>query len=924
MTVIKKAALGLSIVVLAACGGGGGSGGTSAPNPTGGGDTGADPYPAGVNLDGVVAKGIVSGALVEAYGSDGELIGTATTDSEGRYSITVGTYTGAVKLVLKPQEGALVTCDIAECRTASGGDEDADGDGKIEFGERYALDYQLTSVVFVDETATEVNSHITPLTTLVAEKAGITLNQTSISTANTYVKNMLGLDANPSEIEPVDLTKASSVSEQQLRFALLNAALEEVAENGNVAGVLDNLSAAFTLNIIETGALDSLSEGISLVAAAVKQGNQNLTGIEDAAEASQSKLDDVIAQVCGTGTSCSLKIDLTPELNSNLEKAKQLVSTVRRVTIETVDTVNSKLREDSDGYDSENVLTQLDAAEEIMDEEGRDTVMAFSEIAVVLASQVVAVQYEGQSLISDIPSVAEALYDSKNSEDNCAWITWDKATQDACYAEKQADRDAYLSRFVQGTIENSGGNWKVRNAVIDLDGDSSTGSDEVKISLNLALPQFTGDSSTGMGLPDGVNELAVNGTAGLGSTEFTVEDGSKLQLELDSAFNEEDENGPDITSIGLQLQVRLENATRSFSGDMELGARKSVKLEEMGLNKEILYLNPEKLALRGSFSEKTTGNSLEASVVFTVDNAAEFGYFPADYERSDLTSYSYNEADNTLTLVHGEGENKATVRYSLEEGEYGWSYFIRIECLEVIGSANCPVMGGVDFWGIVRSVSGISQEDCWSNYSGYWRSNGTCVYLEGPNLDKDIRLVFSPVYTDYLLGELQAFVPGEGWYAATPDNYWEEYGFYESMIPTTETSGFITSELVQQDLNFNAEGRYVKFTVRMATSGRLSADLPEMDLELVVRRTGYESGDAALDVSWGDDRLRVEYPYTGEDSSRVVLTDGEGTKMELELAEVSSNVKGAIVKDGTTYGVIAEENDVYIVNWIDNTIETLY
>jgi len=81
----------LAALSLTGCGGGGGGGGTSVT------DLGT--------ISGTAAKGPVNGGTVTAYGvnangSRGAQIGTATTDAQGNFSMTVGNYSGAVMLQL--------------------------------------------------------------------------------------------------------------------------------------------------------------------------------------------------------------------------------------------------------------------------------------------------------------------------------------------------------------------------------------------------------------------------------------------------------------------------------------------------------------------------------------------------------------------------------------------------------------------------------------------------------------------------------------------------------------------------------------------------------------------------------------------------------------------------------------------------------
>ena len=79
----------LSLLVFAGCSGGGG------------GSPSVSPAPSTSSISGVASKGPISGGTVRVYGvtsagAKGEQIGTATTNSGGSYTLTIGSYTGPV------------------------------------------------------------------------------------------------------------------------------------------------------------------------------------------------------------------------------------------------------------------------------------------------------------------------------------------------------------------------------------------------------------------------------------------------------------------------------------------------------------------------------------------------------------------------------------------------------------------------------------------------------------------------------------------------------------------------------------------------------------------------------------------------------------------------------------------------------------
>ncbi|WP_201276912.1 hypothetical protein [Microbulbifer sp. ALW1] len=930
----RKLALALAVTALTACGGGSGSGNggggssSSSSSSSGGGSSSSSSSSSGgsssssssggngspISVGGTAAKGIIAGATVEAYSAAEVLLGSAITGADGSYVIELNdaSFSGPIKLVLKqPQDGgAMVTCDVAECRAAGEGDQDSDEDGVIEFGEKYALDYELSAVTVVDETATEISASITALTTLVAEKAGTVLTPASISAANTFVKDSLGLDADPITIVPVDLTSATEADEQALRFALVNAAVEASAEGGDVSAQIDSLSAGFESNTVDAAALNAVSAAIEGVAAATSAGNEALGGVEDAAAAAEVDAGAAIAENCDGRDTCNPAVEVDAELASNLDAAKALVATARKVSIEAIEAIDAELDGEADTYNPDNIVAKLQSAENLLNEDMQSVMTAFSEVSDVFVNQISAVEFGVEpTLESPAATLPEA-----------AGYLWDKYLGDTDYA----DREDAVAHFPAGTITKSGVQWTLTNGVYDLDGSASTTDDQVAVNLTISIPELSGEPGS-LALTAGENSLAIEGSAELGDAKFALSDASKVNLTLGEQFGEGSESEPKIDSISVVVDGSLENAAHGFSGTVEFALRKSSALEENSPDNQTLSLLPEKLALRGAFTDKVAETSLEASVILTVDNVADYWYLAEGTEREDLTSYVYEPTDNTLTITHGDDSNYAVVRYSYAPSadELNYDHYIGVECVEQVGNSACPQLDQYWFWGLNQEVMNVTQEACESGeINGWWEDElGKCFHGVTPeftNIAQDIRVAFTNDHTELLDG-LEVHLAGEGVYGVGPGDWWPDY-ITDSIFD--EVSGEVVASLTESDLDVNEDGRYVKATFRINANGKLSADLPDMDVELILKRTGFELGDASLTLTWGSDLLRIAIDYVGEETNTMVLSDGSGTEFTLELFE-DDTVAGTISKDGTVYGTLSEENNIYLITWIDNAIETL-
>lgn len=178
---------------LAACSGGGSSSDGSKPGPA--------------NLQGQVAHGVASDAIVRAVRADtGEELATTRTDADGTYQLTLD-YTGPVLLTAETDESTLLRCDslLPEgCGTfppSSAGD--LNQNGLIDHGETYQPGpgyFQLQSFVPAEQLGQKTPIAISPLTHAtwaLAQRSG-TPSTTDFRRAQSQVNSLFGMEGDHS------------------------------------------------------------------------------------------------------------------------------------------------------------------------------------------------------------------------------------------------------------------------------------------------------------------------------------------------------------------------------------------------------------------------------------------------------------------------------------------------------------------------------------------------------------------------------------------------------------------------------------------------------------------------------------------------------------------------------------------------------
>jgi hypothetical protein len=227
---------GLLAALLAACGGGGGSGGGAAASSVG-----------GVAAAGLVRNGVIKAYAVDALtGAKGALLGTTTTDANGAYSLSLGSYAGAVLVELEGAAGGISKYT----------DEATNTDVTLTAGAVF-----LRAAVANVLPGTPVTVALTPLTELAVQRAttGGTTPVAAIAAANTVVSDLFGVDI--VGVRPVAPTVAAmgaaGVTDAQRTYALVLAGLSQqagAATTAAMAGVITALNGGINAGNVMSGA----------------------------------------------------------------------------------------------------------------------------------------------------------------------------------------------------------------------------------------------------------------------------------------------------------------------------------------------------------------------------------------------------------------------------------------------------------------------------------------------------------------------------------------------------------------------------------------------------------------------------------------------------------------------------------------------
>jgi len=264
-------------------------------------------------------------------------------DDTGAYTLSLGTYTGAVQLVVTAAPGkTLVSKD-----EATGQD--------VALPATFKLHANTTVLAPTSSSSPPQSASITPFTELANQVAigsgGLTA--ANLASASKVVFDLIGLD--PVATKPLDASAAATANgtPEQKRYALFNAAVSAMANSApattdqatlacfsaatnagmKIQCATDQIAKSVTVSAGTGGAAASVVPNTKLVglgAALVTASTDpeiNKTGFTITAEGSDAKQLEVIETSVLAGT--PIKLVVTAEETSDIAKAKQFFSRIR-------------------------------------------------------------------------------------------------------------------------------------------------------------------------------------------------------------------------------------------------------------------------------------------------------------------------------------------------------------------------------------------------------------------------------------------------------------------------------------------------------------------------------------------------------------------------------------------------------------------
>jgi len=295
------------------------------------------------HVSGVVSKGIIIGARVDAYAVvngivvDEVSLGSDITDPVGKYAININTYKGPLVLVMSPvgDGSSKVKCDVpAGCAV-----DNID----YGFGNLIPMNYSMSAIIPKISSGANVSASITPFTHMaLAYAKEIGLAEAGIKTANTKVAKLFDIEDILS-IEPVDITddaqlRSNTTSLASIKYGYLAASIAEIANrenDGDIRATLKILADSYAAN---NGQLlnNEISDDISNVSLDDITSGAN-TILEAETDISGGTFGEAYTQItelgeeaenadAGTATDTEVVIDIPP---TDIKKGKIIVKELR-------------------------------------------------------------------------------------------------------------------------------------------------------------------------------------------------------------------------------------------------------------------------------------------------------------------------------------------------------------------------------------------------------------------------------------------------------------------------------------------------------------------------------------------------------------------------------------------------------------------
>jgi len=840
--------------LLAACGGGSSDSGTSniAPAIT------------ESTITGTASKGILQNALVTAYkitadGKKGDKLISATTNTDGAYSLKVSGYAGAVLLEMTSDANTKMLCDIpAGCESTT------------DFGKPVSA-AGLTLQTVLSELKATNKTAITPFTHLAAkyaEQKGY--NKANIEAALTQIADLFNLPA-LNETTPVnaagDLSNATTTEQQ---YAVMNAAIAQLA--GKVSDISAKLNALSVEINAKNGQLQSSEAGTTntkldladvlaaadIVLASPQLKNKVSSGIKTLL-ANQLAIAKQTQDV--TKATPSAGVDL-----NDLAKAKAFVNSTSQLL--------ATLQQYDDQSFVDTLATKVTAIKALTDGDALMTDAIGATIA-ILAASVDESQVSRTLGKTDINKLLEANFNEPYrlvaSTDDLK-LTIDSATNSA-----MLNGELKLQRKGWG-YNNATRQWVMQNV-------------GTPVGFTISNFKITYPAKTASG-KDFVVAIDANSKIKTAKLEFSLAADSKSQVlihfdnaaTLQSHINAADADTElAATHIPSRLEAKLDRVTlkalnagssefNQFVGSLSLTAIQA-NLDVTTGGKR-MWPMPEMATLSGSFTGGA-GDSVEATASMDLTGSNPKISPEEGSVRNALYSYSYNSGNNTIAL-----------KTSL--GTIGWSRATQLN---------------------------ISMVSCGNNLKRL-SANNDSVYL-GYNCTTQTNV--AEAYKNFVNGGnyyywgLRTYVEGEGDYAPQYST-----GFNYTLNTTQPVNGVLnySDDMLSEDATHLGKAT-VTVNTKIKLVGNAAADI---DAQITAKYAGQQNGEVNAVLRVGADKLTIASPVAGG-KPVITLSNQNGVSVEANVLEKEEKIElkvGSVVQ-----GWVYKVNGLPVVKFTDNSIKAL-
>jgi len=859
-------------------------------------DEKADP----VTVSGIAAKGIIINGVVTAYPIvNGQIIkntiiGTAVTDSTGKYTLTISPsesvidlgaagsftiggdagYSGPLFIVVSPDTlgASQMKCDAKA------------GCGDVAFGETVDLSFSMESVVPSVTPGMNVQASITPLTNMAAAAAKKNgLGKDGIEAANKKIATMFGVSdiINTNPVDVTDETSVSAASADDLKNAYIASAVASLAQkdySGDIDKTLSLLNESYNANNgeliqnegegVNSTAVISLAE---LTQAAVDNINSDSSSAADTdvatAVSELQNLHDNANDESKKDTPTETTVDITSE---DIDAAKEIVTAVNSWT-----TQLEELEKAADTF-GDNLDAAGDVSEAFMDSLG--DALGFTIEAMVL-------------------DYIEAL---KGETGPFELIT-------------HADDDSNIRG--QGTIDINTSN----RTVSVTDALVIAGETENKVTLGFTMPQESGTSiNAAITANSVIKNTHVSLTVSSGTAAIHFEKELKDLYEREDVIVDVDKqletNFP--SGLDLDFQVRLEQLEAEFEnpfyfeGQTKISGFRGLILNdtENDDDNDLTGLRFSQVVSSGDIGFKN-GEKITATFTANMENASTWspdsqaiGNLPElNTVKSDFATYSFSTDKNTMHIKMVNDE-EFYIRLKLNDGLSGFKYIQLTE------------------------VNFVGNED---TISSYYSSADGANLLEVLNNEQFVSFGENSLFEISFFSNIDIFIPGEGDY---------ETRFSSSDVDFSAEGGTFNGVLVEQDPFTKEFGEspdnYRKLNATMDFVGDFlteAADLPPANITLTAKRTGVVAAEVSASAKY--DNIELIFSIAGDASngakglelpSLVVIDSNTAARLtvypDINDEKVTGNVivngNGIASIEGTTSGAI-------IVRYINGEIQSL-